>query len=449
MQSAVQLGQQYGRYVMQLTAELLQPEQPSCLSDMERDIRTMLLKQGRFLLSAWLALLEETYPDKAIPCSCGGQAQYQYRREGTLLTMLGQVTYERAYYLCPECHQGTYPLDERLGLRPGQMSAEVESLAGMTGAQLPFEQGSHLLEALTLISLSDHSMAKATQDMGSEVQAQEQEWMERSQDEQWLQTQQRLSEGPQRLYRSLDGVKVRVRDDPERPWRELKVGAWFTTTQHPPQGPDEDWEIQATEITYYADICEARTFGDLLWATGCQRHSQLAEELIFLGDAADWIWTLVRDHYPEATQIVDWFHATEYIAPVAKAAFLTEAEQTTWSRDVRTALWEGDLHGVIQAFRAYCDHPRAGKAARKAVTYFTNNRHRMRYPEYRAKGYQIGSGTIESGCKRIATQRLKVAGAIWNLDNAVKTAKARAALLSGQWDAISARRQHLSHRLAA
>jgi hypothetical protein len=449
MQSAVQLGQQYGRYGMQLTSELLQPEQPSCLSDMERDIRTMLLKQGRFLLSAWLAMLEEAYPASSIPCACGGQAAYQYRRKGTLLTMLGQVTYERAYYLCPQCHEGTYPLDQQLGLRPGQMSAEVESLAGMTGAQLPFEQGSHLFEALTLIPLSDHSMAKATQDMGSEVQIQEQQWIEQSHNEQWLQTQQRLVEGPQRLYGSLDGAKVHVRGDKEHPWRELKVGAWFTTAQDPPRSPDEDWEIHATDITYYADVCEARIFGDLLWATGCQRHAQLAQELIFLGDGAEWIWTLVREHYPEAIQIVDWFHAAEYIAPVAKAAFPTEAEQMTWSRDVRTALWQGDLNGVIQAFRAYCDHPDAGKAAGQAVTYFTNNRHRMRYPEYRAKGYQIGSGTIESGCKRIATQRLKVAGAIWNLDNAVKTAKARAALLSGQWDTITARRQHLPHSLAA
>jgi len=449
MQSAVELGQQYGRYVMQLTSELLQPEQPTSLSEMELDIRTMLLKQGRFLLSAWLAMLEETYPAKSVPCPCGGQAAYQYRREGTLLTMLGQATYERAYYLCSGCHEGTYPLDQRLGLRPGQMSAQLESMAGMTGAQLPFEQGSHLFEALALISLSDHSMAKATQDMGSEVQAQEQEWIERSHDEQWLQTQQRLSRGPERLYGSLDGVKIHVRGDKKRPWRELKVGAWFTTTQDPPQSPDEDWEIHATDITYYADICEARTFGRLLWATGCQRYSQLAQELIFLGDGAEWIWGLVREHYPEAIQIVDWFHATEYIAPVAKAAFPTETEQIDWSRDVRSALWRGDLNGVIQAFTAYTGHPDAGKAARKAVTYFTNNRHRMRYPEYRAKGYQIGSGTIESGCKRIATQRLKVAGAIWNVDNAVKTAKARAALLSGQWNAITARRQHLSHQLAA
>ena len=430
MNSAAHLAEGFGPYVTQLTAELLQAEQPSSLTEMERDIREMLLKQGRFLLGAWLAMLEDPYPAETIPCPCGGQAKYQFKREGTLLTILGQITYQRTYYLCPECHQGLYPLDQRLGLRPGRMSAELESLAGMTGVQLPFEQGSQLFEALTLISLSDHSLAKATQDIGAEVQAQEREWVNQSRDEGWLQEQQRLAEGPQRLYGSLDAAKVHVRDDKEHPWRDLKVGGWFTTTEDPPQSPDEDWEIHATDITYYCDVAEARTFGQSLWATGCQRKAQLAGELIFLGDGAEWIWNLVREHYPEAVQIVDWFHATEYIAPVAKAAFATEEDRQVWTQRVRTLLWEGDLDTVIHAFEHYTQHKHAAEAACKAVTYFTNNRHRMRYPEYRAQGYQIGSGTIESGCKQIATQRLKVAGAIWDLDNAIKTAKARAALLS-------------------
>jgi hypothetical protein len=449
MQSAAQLGQQYGRYVMQLTTELLQPETPTGLSQMERDIRTMLLKQGRFLLGAWLAMLDQAYPTESIPCPCGGEALYQFRREGTLLTVLGQVTYERAYYLCPACHQGSYPLDEQLGLRPGQMSAELESLAGMTGAQLPFQQGSQLFESLTLVSLSDHSLAKATQAIGAEVEAREQEWIDESHDEQWLQSQQRLSHGPERLYGCLDGVKVHIRGDHEHPWRELKAGAWFTTTQEPPHNPDEDWEIHASDITYYCDLSSARQFGQLLWATGCQRQAQLAQEVIFLGDGAEWIWNLVKEHYPEAVQIVDWFHATEYIAPVAQAAFTGEAQQKAWTKWVRSALWEGDLDRVIRAFQEYCSHPGTGEAATRAVTYFTNNRHRMDYPTYRARGYQIGSGTIESGCKRIATQRLKVAGAIWNEENAIRTAKARSALLSGQWEDIIARREHLSAPIAA
>ena len=115
---------------------------------------------------------------------------------------------------------------------------------------------------------------------------------------------------------------------------------------------------------------------------------------------------------------------------------------------MRSDLWEGRLEAVIAAFERLTDHSLANEPAAKAATYFANNRHRMNYPDYRAKGYQIGSGTIESGCKQIVTQRLKVAGAIWDLDNAIKTAKARAALLSGQWDTISSRRELLALPLA-
>jgi len=177
--------------------------------------------------------------------------------------------------------------------------------------------------------------------------------------------------------------------------------------------------------------------------------SPVAEELIFLGDGAEWIWNLVQVHYPEAIQIVDWFHATEYIAPVANAAFADEDKCQAWIDQVRDHLWNGDLDAVINACHRFTEPGKAQEAARKAVTYFTNNRHRMDYPTYRAKGYQIGSGTIESGCKQIVAQRLKVAGAIWDHHNAINTAKARAALLSGQWNTLTSRREHLALPLAA
>ena len=89
--------------------------------------------------------------------------------------------------------------------------------------------------------------------------------------------------------------------------------------------------------------------------------------------------------------------------------------------------------------------------AQDALTYFRNNSHRMRYPvqppglgdEYRAQGYMIGSGTVESACKQIVTRRLKCSGAQWNLQGAVQTAKARAAWLSGEWDSLSTLRDRL------
>ncbi|MFQ5610835.1 MAG: hypothetical protein ACE5H9_01735 [Anaerolineae bacterium] len=307
MKTLANLGQEFGQYVIQLTAELMGGGEPKSLSEMERHIRQMLLKLGRFLLGAWLAMLVEPYPIESVPCQCGGQASFQFNRAGTLLTIVGQVEYKRPYYLCANCQQGVYPLDQQLGLRPGQMSAELESLSGMTGAQLPFGQGSNLFEALTLVSLSDHSLAKATQTMGAAVRRLEAEWLAHKSNNGWLSVQ---------------------------------------------------------------SSCTA------LW------------------------------------------------------------------------IWNGQLDAVIHAFERLTEHPRAGEAATKPVTYFTNNRHRMNYPEYRAKGYQIGSGTIESGCKQIVTQRLKVAGAIWDQDNAIKTAKAREALLSGQWQTLTSRREHLALPLA-
>ena len=186
MKTMANLGQEFGQYVIQLTAELMGAGEPKSLSEMERQIRQMLLKLGRFLLGVWLTMLVEPYPAEKVACSCGGEAKYQFNRTGTLLTILGQIEYKRPYYLCPSCQKGSYPLDQKLGLRPGQMSAELESLSGMTGAQLSFGQGSHLFEGLTLISLSDHSLAKATQAIGSEVQTQEKEWMAHSQAEAWL-----------------------------------------------------------------------------------------------------------------------------------------------------------------------------------------------------------------------------------------------------------------------
>lgn len=64
----------------------------------------------------------------------------------------------------------------------------------------------------------------------------------------------------------------------------------------------------------------------------------------------------------------------------------------------------------------------------------------MRYGHFHRMSLMIGSGVIESGCKQIVTQRLKLPGAQWPEQGALYTAKARAAWLSGQWQTICDRR---------
>ena len=104
-----------------------------------------------------------------------------------------------------------------------------------------------------------------------------------------------------------------------------------------------------------------------------------------------------------------------------------------------TKLWQSEIEEVIATCQELQDHPEAGEAAKKAVTYYQNNKHRMDYAHYRDEGYLIGSGTVESGCKQIATMRLKRSGARWTEEGAVTTAKARATWLSSEeeWDAAT------------
>lgn len=421
-----------------------QIEEPGSLSEMEQVIREQLVEVGRQALVHWLAQMEGRKPEKMVRCPhCGGAARYERRREGQLRTIFGLIGYRRAYYRCATCRRGHCPLDQALGLRLNAMSAELERLAGLTGVQLPFGQGSDLFAELTLVALSDQSLDKAAQAYGAEVQEVEREWQAAARDEEVLLQRKREERPPLRLYGAIDATKVHLRGEEEDPWRDLKVGVWFEARGRPPKQPDGDWQIQAEKVTYYTDICASSEFSKLLWSSGVQRNAQLTRELVFLGDGAEWIWNIVAENFPDAIQILDWFHACEYLTPVAKVAFDDETQQQAWVQETKTALWQGRLDEVIAACWALADERREQDPAATAATYFQKNRKRMNYPAFRAQGYHIGSGTIESAAKQIGTQRMKVPGARWNEQSARRVAKARAAFLSGQWPSLARRRAQL------
>lgn len=409
------------------------------LADIEQVTRRLIQEVGRQTVAAVVNGQAGRYPEPELVCPhCGSMTSYIRQRTAQLRTLLGRVAVKRAYYLCSTCHEGCYPLDRQLGLRPNALSAELERLAAMTGVQLPFEKGRDLFEALTLVSLSDQTVDKATQAYGAKVAGQETAWRAVAYDQAALQQRKRTARRPRRLYGAIDATKVHTHGQDDHPWRDLKVGAWFEARGRPPKQPDGQWRIQAENIDYYADICSAAEFGQLLWTTGVQHHAQLAQELVILGDGADWIWRLVDEHFPRAVQILDWFHASQYLMPVAKAAFTTAEAQSRWVNQTKQALWDGQLDHVIDACLELTRTEDSTDPAYVAARYFDQNRSRMDYPAYRQQGYQIGSGTIESAAKQIGLLRMKVAGAIWNVASARLVAKARAAYLSHRWPDLAA-----------
>lgn len=405
------------------------------LTHIEQTTQAVLQEVGRQTVEMTLNTLNNPYPESKIVCDCEGEAEYIRHRSTCLHTIFGKVQVKRAYYLCSDCHQGKCPLDVELGLRPNALSAELTRLAAMIGVQLPFDTGRDLLESLILVSISDQAMGKATRQVGEQVAVQETFWQEKAKDEVFLQKRQQEQKRPLRLYGTMDATKVHIRDGGEHRWRDLKIGAWFEASGQPPTTPDGEWSIQAKNISYYADICPASAFGDLFWSSGVAHDAQLAQELVILGDGADWIWNLVAAHFPKAIQILDWFHASEHLMPVAQAAFSCVEDQNNWVTEMKQLMWDGEIEEIVEACVTLMDTCSCD-VIRTTANYFETHKERMRYANFRKQGYQIGSGTIESAAKQIGMMRMKVPGAIWNEGNACKVAKARAAYLSDQWQSL-------------
>jgi hypothetical protein len=410
----------------------------------ENHLRQMQIEIGKQALSRYLSRKETE--EKSVSCSCGGQAQYHSRREAMVMSVFGRVSYKRSYYVCTKCHKGQIPRDEEMGLAPGEVTAGLAQLLGLAGVEVAYEEASRIVKAFLLIEMNDNTIRKETEQYGAIQAAEEERWKVDSQDAEKL--QKRLREkGIQagRIYGSIDGAIVPLKGE----WRELKSSAWYLVKKvktyqshrHHKKGVGEQNSLQADQISYACEICDAEEFGSLLWATGWKRLADLYQEVVFICDGAAWIWRLVEKYFPCATQIVDWYHASSYLAPVADGAFGHGTPQAiAWLEQARTDLWEGRIQLLIQEFQRLALISTAAEAAHKAMTYYQHNEKRMDYARFRAQGYLIGSGTMESGCKQIAGHRLKLAGARWTSDGCVQTAKARAAWLSGDWNSLSAKR---------
>lgn len=404
------------------------------IAELEQEVREGIQGLGAELLSQVITGLEAKYPALEMPCECGKTAKYVRRRPAKFISVFGRISYERNYYLCSGCHQGQYPLDRRLNLRPGEVSAGLASLLALAGVETAFEEGAALVEHFIQVKVSDNTVRKETQRFGTLQASREEQWKHDYEDEQVLQERQRKTQQtPKRIYGSIDGVFIPLHEE----WRELKIGAWYeveSRSASAPQSQNPEQCLRATNIRYYCDIQPAAEFSPLVWATGCQNWVDFAHEVVFVADGAPWIWNLVSHHFPHAVQIVDWYHAVSYLTPVAETAFgLSSYDGSAWLENMRDKLWHGEVQSVIEA----CEALSAFEVARTAATYFRNNASRMDYALFREQGYLIGSGVVESAAKQIGSFRLKRAGARWTEEGARLTAKSRAAWLSGHWHQLS------------
>ncbi len=149
------------------------------------------------------------------------------------------------------------------------------------------------------------------------------------------------------------------------------------------------------------------------------------------------IWNIAAEHFPGAIEIVDIYHAKQHLCDVAKAIYGPGTDLADrWASDRRAELDAGRLCAVVAALRI---HVETTPEARKCIHYLFGNRHRMRYPQFRARGLCVSSGVVEAGCKQIG-DRLKRAGMRWTVAGANAIIALRCCILSGRFEDFWERR---------
>jgi len=371
--------------------------------------------------------LSEKYGRQTGPrrrCACGLWQKFEGYRAKTLVTVLGAVCYERAYYRCGECKRSHYEGDDALGVGGGSFSLPAQEAVALVCSEVPFEAGRELLERLTGIEISNSHAQTITCRHGEELEQR----AEAERDALFAGELEMLAEGrPDRLYVALDGLKMPFTDD----WHEVKIGAVYDVTV------GEDGMDQPRRVSYASGAWEGpEAFGRRLYQEAAHRGIEWATEQVALGDGAQWIWNLVDEHLPRAVQILDFYHASERLYEVGRAVYGEGTKcAREWAEANRERLWEGRLADVLRSLRSLKPETEEGReAVRRAIGYYQQNRKRMDYPAYRARGYHVGSGVVEAACKTVAAARCKRSGMRWSRTGAQSVLSLRTQRLNGRWD---------------
>lgn len=451
---------------------------------LEETIFQEVLQLGSTLMECAMSQGREVEKAPAkIVGECGHEHSLVGYRSKHIITLLGEVEFKRPYYQCEgekmenmagcntegknreqeheKCSHGSAPGDELWGVQGTRTTPGVQKIVSYFCAIMTLEEAAETFSRVFRRKMSPRQALNLLKPVGNALAAQEDKKVKDIFDQgQHKDSSQQEQEDLQRektidrLYIETDEIVARLRrgsvpmekKEHNRSgdvYRGVKVGAVFQAErgrERSELAPDV-W-IDTPKIgsmSYVARRSAKGGFGQLLYALARQAGLDQAKQVVVLGDGALWIWKLVAEHFADAVQIVDLYHAKEHVWDVAHAVFgrATEAA-AVWAKQACDLLVHGkieDLVDSIAALPAIAPEPGQSKSVpEQALGYFIHNASRMRYPAFRAQGMHVGSGIAEAACKTVVTARFKRTGMRFTPDGLDALLPLRTAKLNGSYD---------------
>lgn len=324
-----------------------------------------------------------------------------------LLTRLGKIETPKQHILC--AGSGQFNISYLM----------TETLCYM-GQSKVFAEGAETIQRLTGVDVSDKQIERVSHHYGELL---EQKWKQQIKEE-----GARMSTDADRKphYLMVDASLVLTRKDR---WKEIKLCRMFPA--------DDRIEVSKnrpciTTSRYVAHLGKHKEFLEKV-----EYHADALTDKIIVADGAPWIWRWADESYPEAAQVLDFFHVKEHLCAFAELQFKEDNDRKKWIDTQCLRLLNDQVSTVIEHIKALKPSSKEARESRKKlIQYYTVNRKRMLYRTYRDKGWAIGSGAIEAAHRHVIQQRVKLSGQRWTIPGVQQVANLRVAHKSNEWDSV-------------
>lgn len=356
-----------------------------------------------------------------------------------LRTVAGVVELEVLHGQDPaDAHWGC-PMREHWGLsQHQQLSLALEDkLAFTITATASYEEAAAVAQKWG-VAVTDSALHSLAQRLGARAEA-------RTQSE--LKTPPRERQ-PQRAPTALgvlmlDGWQVRQRgpgwgkrktQELRVEWHEWKTGVYYRGEQSARTAGGRGVLDEKTVIGWQGDPVE---FGRRLHWAALREGLGRARATLVVADGAPWIWNLVQERWAGASEVLDFYHASQHLWALGRALHgEEEAAAQAWVESRLHRLRHGEEQRVLAGIGKLKAPPgAAGEAVEREKKYFETQAGRMNYQRMARRGWPIGSGPVESACRQKQC-RFKRPGQFWTSEGLRHLGALTEARHNRQWEEL-------------
>jgi hypothetical protein len=368
---------------------------------------------------------------------CQEASRFVSYRSKQFVSLMGEIRFARGYYHCAHCQQGHFPWDEQLRLSPQRLTPAAEEVTSLAGSQEGFEKvAKRILRKLVGIRVCESTAQRTTEAAGTRLGEKLEQGAVFGENCPW--DWNRDQAGKRCAYVSVDatGILMQGPNGAKVDGRMVYVGMIYNP--QPRQPEEEALSKPCDGVRYLAGLYTLQELGLQMRRQGGQVGMDAADEWIALSDGGNGLDEFLRVNFPRAVRILDFQHAAGHLSDLAKlvrpgrgGAKLADA----WCHTLKHA-GGARLLIVLEKLDRKKMTTEAQAKHESVMEYVRKNLHRMDYPTYLRRGWQIATGAVESACKTVINQRLCLGGMRWGEHGSDAVAHLRALYRSDpdQWD---------------